>query len=267
VQLSGAANAQATRGPGDKWNTFTATVSVRRGRVDDDGNAIGDRTAVARYQVERTQSQGRWRSTLRVLSSGRPDVVAPSGAALSIPSDIVRIEDDGDGSGVRLIGRDGRVMSPPTVKDRDRFGEPDDVFASTDALLRKGADTATGRMRGDDKDWLDAVMPARLRGEGRRLALQRRFGAPAGKVHGLDRFVETAADRTTELLADPDWAVPVEINVVRNGQLQSHAQFSYDAGPTGTLIRRGAHVEQRLSTDVRAVVDVELSGVRLEDRR
>jgi hypothetical protein len=235
--------------------------------VDADGKAIGDRTAVARYQVERTLSQGGWRSTLRVLSSGRPDVTAPSGASFSIPSDIVRIEDDGEGKGLRLIGRDGRVMSPPTVKDRDRFGEPDEVFASTDALLRKGADTATGRLRGDDKEWIDAVMPARLRGDGRRLALQRRFGAPAGKVRGMDRYVETTADRTTELLADPDWAVPIEVNVVRKGQLQSHAQFTYESGPSGTLVRRGAHVEQRLSPDVRAVVDVELSGVRLEDRR
>ena len=69
-------------------------------------------------------------------------------------------------------------------------------------------------------------MPARLRGDDRRLALQRRFGKAVGRLRGLDRYLESAPDHTTEVLADPDWTVPVEINVVRGGQLQSRARFS-----------------------------------------
>ena len=110
-------------------------------------------------------------------------------------------------------------------------------------------------------------MPSRLRGDSRRLALQRRFGKAVGRLRGLDRYLESTPDRTTEVLADPDWAVPVEINVVRGGQLQSRARFSYDAGPGSSLVRRNSHVEQVISKDVRAVVDVDLSSVRLEDRR
>ena len=260
--------AQRVLGPGDSWNTFRATVNVRRGRIDAAGQAIGDRVSVASYQVERVQSGRRWKTTMLVVSGARPDITTPAGTSLTVPPDIVSIEDDGEGGGLRLITRDGKVMGPPSGKDREKLSADSDLGAAADALFRGPSDAiARSRIASDEKEWIDAIMPARLRGDDRRLALQRRFGKAVGRLRGLDRYLESAPDHTTEVLADPDWTVPVEINVVRGGQLQSRARFSYDAGPGGSLVRRHSHVEQVLSKDVRAVVDVDLSSVRLEDRR
>ena len=114
-------------------------------------------------------------------------------------------------------------------------------------------------------------MPSLDKRSARRAALQRRFGKALGKLRGHERYVQTVADETTELLLDETWAVPVEVNIVRGGVLRSHARFVYERGSDHSLVRRRSHAEQAVESKVqgkasRMVLDVELAHVQLEDR-
>ena len=92
------------------------------------------------------------------------------------------------------------------------------------------------------------------------------MGSPQGLVRGLERFVQSRDGHTTEVLSDPAWSVPVEINVVRDGVLVSHSVLSYDEDPGAGLVRRRIRSEQLLSPESgdRALVDFELSNIRLD---
>jgi hypothetical protein len=119
---------------------------------------------------------------------------------------------------------------------------------------------------------VEALMPSLEGKSARRAALQKRFGTAVGQVRGLGQYLQTVEEQTTEVLADNEWGVPVEINTLRNGVLQSHATFEYETGPKGSLVRRHSRVEQAIADrpewkDARMVLDVELSNVTLEDRR
>jgi hypothetical protein len=87
-------------------------------------------------------------------------------------------------------------------------------------------------------------------------------------VRGLDRFVSTRAGEVTEVLSDPAWAVPVEINVTRDGALVSHSRLSYRQDPGAGLVRQRYVTERLISPESgdRAIVDVELDNVRLGRR-
>ena len=115
------------------------------------------------------------------------------------------------------------------------------------------------------REWADHLLPSAAGRGARRAALTRDMGSPQGLVHGLDRFIQTRDDTTTEVLSDPAWSVPVEINVVRNGALVSHSVLSYEEDPGAGLVRRRIRSEQLLSPESgdRALVDFELSNIRL----
>jgi hypothetical protein len=266
-------------GPRDPWKTFTAEVTIRRGLRDSAHPSARNDGPAVKYRWERTQSGARWKSTMVVVGGTRPDIVAPTGTSMSIPPVVTRIEDDGDGTEPRFYDVQGHLLRLPTRKDRQKMGASESVFASTDAL---GESQSAGAGKGQSPsgrgpDWVEALMPSLEGKSARRAALQKRFGTAVGKVRGLSRYLQTVEDQTTEVLADDEWGVPVEINTVRSGALQSHVTFEYEAGPKGSLVRRHAHVEHAIADrperkDARMVLDVELSNVTLsnvtlEDRR
>jgi hypothetical protein len=88
-------------------------------------------------------------------------------------------------------------------------------------------------------------------------------------VKGHDRYLKHTDDGTIEMLVDPEWGVPVEVNVVRGQTLVSHTTCSYETGPEGSLLSRSVRGEQRLSKGpfVRIINEVEFTNVRLERRR
>jgi hypothetical protein len=268
---------RAVAGPGplDRWNVFSADVTIRRGLRDATlPSTKGDGPAL-RYRWERVQAAGRWKSTIAVLGGTRPDVVTPTGQSLTIPPAIARIEDDGDGSEPRFYDLQGVLIRVPLKSDRLKMGASESVFAATDALTesRPGAAGSNGNgALAEGREWIESLLPSLQQKSVRRAALQNRFGKSSGIVHGLGRYLQTIGDETTEVLADDDWAVPVEINVVRQGVLKSHATFEYEPGPGGSLLRRKSHVEHAIpdrsgTNDARLVFDVELTNVKLEDRR
>ncbi len=260
-------------GPRDAWKTFKAELAIRRGLRDAAHPSASNDGPPVKYRLERTESGGHWKSTMVVVGGTRPDIVAPTGAMQSIPPVVTRIEDDGDGSEPRFYDAQGRLLRLPTRNDRQKMGASESVFASTDALASSSAGAAKGQAAsGRGTDWVEALMPSLEGKSARRAALQKRFGKAVGKVRGLDRYLQTVDEQTTEVLADDEWGVPVEINTVRGGVLESHATFEYEAGPKGSLVRRHAHVEHALADrperkDARMVLDVELSNVTLEDQR
>jgi hypothetical protein len=269
------ADVPATSGPGPqgRWNTFAADVTIRRGLRDEAHQVVGSDGPAVTYRWQRTQSGLQWKTTMTVVNGARPDVITPTGQSQAIPAAIARIEDDGDGSGPRFYSAQGTLVRPPALADRQKMGVKDSVFAGTDAMLRPPqAAAAGGRPADEGRDWVEAVLPSFERAGARKAALQRRFGQALEKLRGCDRYLQTIAGDTTEVLADETWAVPIEINVVRGGVLQSHTSFSYEPGPGGSLVRRRSHTEHLLTgpygvKNARMALDIELANVSIEERR
>ena len=268
------ADVRSAPGPQDRWNRFTADLTIRRVVVPASGDAAAASTTPATtYRWERVRSGPRWKTTMEVKGSGRAPFVTPTGALQEVAPVVARIEDAGGEEGPRFYGLDGKRLRMPTLADRRKMGVGDEVFAKADALLpadapepRPAAGSATiGR------DWIDALLPTLDQRGARAERLQRRFGLAKGKWKGRDRYLEIKGDDTTEVLIDPTWAVPVEINVARAGALRSHATFTYEPGPGGSMLRKVAHVERAIDDEAakggRMVMDVELANVRLEERR
>jgi len=261
-------------GPHDRWNRFTAEVTVRRTVVRGNADPAANTTPAIVYRWERVQSGGRWKTTMEVTGSGRAPFITPTGVAQPVPPVVARIEDDGGEAGPVFYGADGRRLRLPMASDRRKMGVGDEVFASADALITPDA-REKAATRGPDlqgRDWIDALMPSLQKRGARAQGLERRLGPSRGTWRGHDRYLETKGDDTTEVLIDGTWAIPVEVNVVRAGVLRSHATFAYAPGPGGSMVRRSTHVERVLDDesagkDARMVMDVELANVRLEERR
>lgn len=256
------------RGAEDQWNTFSALVTIRRSVLNADERPLAERTPPVTYLWERTQSGQRWKTTMTFMTGTRPGITTPSGATESLPPDIVRIEDDGDGEGPRFVTRQGVVVRGPAVADRRKLSTDDTLFEKTDALLRASTAIPAHGLKAVDpvRGWVDTVLLSAGQKQARRATLQRRFGA-AASLRGMSRYVATSGGNTTELLVDNEWSAVREINVVRDGRLLMHGSFAYQPGPGGALLRRTSHVEQALADGKRSVIDVELASVQLEDRR
>lgn len=267
------ADVRSAPGPQDHWNRFTADVTIRRSVVQAGTEVTASRTPPTMYRWERVLSGAGWKTTMEVKGSGRAAFVTPTGALQEVAPVVARIEDDGGDEGPRFYGADGKRLRLPSSADRGKMGVGDEVFASADALLpaevaepRPGTGAAPGR------DWIDAILPSLDQRGARAERLQRRFGLSKGTWRDRDRYVGSKGEDTIEVLIDPTWAVPVEINVARAGTLRSHATFGYEPGPRGSMVRRSSHVERSLDdtpagAGARMVTDVELANVQLEERR
>ena len=248
------------------WNTVTADITVRRSRVAADGTPAGEAAPTTRYRWERRLTAAGWHSTLTLVDGARPVIDTSAGPkALDNPFAIARIEDDEDGSPLRMFnGKDEEVPTPSVPLAGLPAGADAPEAAREVSMAGAGVRPMTfGR------DWVDAVVPSSSRTSSRRAALERRHGKAVGRVGGLDRFITTTGDDTLEVLADPVWALPLEINTVRSGALVSHTTLLYAAGSGGTLVRRTVRTEHGMpgGDGERLVTDVEFANVRLEQRR
>ncbi|MEO7791375.1 MAG: hypothetical protein ABIX28_17565 [Vicinamibacterales bacterium] len=267
------ADVRSAPGPQDRWNRFSADLTIRRVVLPAGGDAAASTTPATTYRWERVQSGPRWKTTMEVKGSGRAPFVTPTGALQEVAPVVARIEDDGGEEGPRFYGLDGKRLRLPTIADRRQMGLGDELFAKGDPLLpaevTEPRAVAGGVAIG--REWVDALLPTLDKRGARAQRLQRRFGLAKGKWKGRDRYLEVKGDDTTEVLIDPTWSVPVEINVARAGVLRSHATFTYEPGPGGSMLRKVAHVERAIDEGAgksgRMVMDVELANVRLEERK
>jgi hypothetical protein len=239
------------------WDTFSADLIVRRQLVRKDA-APGFLGPDMRYRWVRTLGDTGWKTTLTLVSSSSDRIETSKGPqAVSRKIPISRIEIGDPRTPARVFDTDGRLAFMPPARSRPP-AEPDGVEVPADVVER--AASATSR------DWVEHLLPSAAGRAARRAALARELGSPQGAVNGLERFVSHDGGTTTEILSDPSWAVPVEINVVRDGALVSHSTLTYAEDPGAGLVRRRIRSELLVSPESgdRAVIDVELANIRLD---
>jgi hypothetical protein len=265
--------------PDAAWDTFTADVTIRRHVVKADGTPrfVGPEM---RYRWQRRLENSGWKSTMTLVSASPDTVVTEKGprqVSRKIP--ISRLEFGGATTPAQVFDADGRlVFMLPTRSAASPAGDeaavdgqaggPTDALRT--ALARTAAlmpdDVAASVSQGDlSREWIEQRMPAYGGRAARRAALVGNLGGAQGVARGLDRFVSHRDGVTTEILSDPAWAVPMEVNVARDGRLVSHTSFNYLEDPGAGLVRRRMRSELLLSPESgeRTVVDLELANIRL----
>ena len=268
--------------PAPAWDTFSADVTIRRRMVRKDGTP-GPEAPEMRYRWVRTLGDTGWKTTMTVLSVSADVVQTSKGAqAVSRKVPVSRIEIGDARSPARIFDAEGRMLFMlPTAPPPDTSGPasgaalPAELEAVRGAAAAFKANLASAVTAGTDaghtpadlrsREWVEHLLPTAAGRGARRAALVRDMGSPQGLVRGLERFVHDRDGHTTEVLSDPTWSVPVEINVARDGVLVSHSVLSYDEDPGAGLVRRRIRSEQLLSPESgdRALVDFELSNIRL----
>jgi hypothetical protein len=252
--------------PSDSWDTFSAEITMRRHLLTSDGPSAEAPTV--RYRWTRSQRATGWKSTIEITSVAAPSVRSANGPVLLDDGQtVVRIEDDEDGTPARVYNRHGDAIQLPSGDDRRVLGEPVAGSLKVPALPELAYPDAT-RPSNSGREWVDAFIATPSRKQLRRDALHNRFGRASGRVRNFDRFVSTDERHTVEVLADRTSALPIEINVARDGTLIAQSTIAYAPGTAGTLVRRSVRTEHIVSSDAtrRAVASIELSNVRLERR-
>jgi hypothetical protein len=270
------------RVPDATWDTFSADVTIRRHLVKADGTPRLQGPEFRYRWVRRLDGTG-WKSTMSLVSASPDTIVTDKGpqpVSRKIP--ISRLEFGDPSTAAKVFDREGRmVFMLPTSAPQDGTAAEDAgavtahpdrptaavraALASTAALVPAldGATAAADDPR--SREWVEQLMPRHGDRAARRAALVRGMGAVQGVERGLERFVSHRDGATTEVLTDPGWAVPVEINVARDGRLVSHTVFGYLEDPGAGLVRRRMRSELLVSPESgdRAVIDVELADIRL----
>lgn len=268
--------------PQPTWNTFTADLTIRRRLLRRDGTVRLEGPEM-RYRWSRTLAERGWKTTMTLLSAS-PDTVrgekGPQAVDRKLPVSRIEIGDprtptrvfDADGRMVFLLPSQGRPSPPtsdPAASERQGDAGSLSIADGIAAALTMPDSTAAAEpsqaaLR--SRDWIEQLMPTRATGPARRASLVRALGNPQGLERGLERFVGQAGGEVTEVLSDPAWGVPVEVNVVRDGALVSHTTFGYVEDPGAGLVRRRLRSEHLLSPESgdRSVVDLELANIRLD---
>jgi hypothetical protein len=250
----------------EKWNTFSADITIRHSRIKADGRPAGGATPAMRYRWERRLTGAVWKSTMTFEDETPVSVESPAGRKqIENPFAIGRIEDDEDGTPLRFFDRKGgRVQVPTELQLRRQFNRAPGPLVANETALASAV-----RPRTFGREWSETILAMPSKTAARRAALERRFGRAIGRVRSLDRFVSTHDQETTEVLADPQSALPLEINVVRSQTLVSHTTMGYVRGEGGALIRRSLRTERAIpdTAGERTATDVEINNVRLEEKR
>jgi hypothetical protein len=251
----------------ERWERMVADVVVRRAVAAsaDDVEVAGPEV---RYVWTRARGSSGWKTKLVLKSATRPPLQTLDGpVAAANPSPVAWIEDDEDGTPLRLYNKRGERIRPPDAADRRVLGDPIGGPFKFPSIPTAGP--GTGIASGGFADDVEIIVFSAGRKEQRRDALRRRFGDVTGRVKGHDRYLKHADNSTIEVLADPEWAVPTEINLVRNGSLVSHITCTYEPGAEGSLTTRSVRGEQRMAKGpfTRIISEVEFTNVRLERRR
>jgi len=264
ARISAAPAAATTSSADPTWDTFVVDIKMTRQHLDSSGQPIGNARNGMSLRWERTRRDDGWRSTYWLGARDPQPVYTQTGVAeLRQPPAFARIEDDETGEPVRFYDVTGRQLRLPTSADIHRvLGLPPSESSPTAARQpsRGQADQAGG-------GWLDNFLNPASQRDARRSALVERYGSGT-RYRSMDRFLQTDGDVLREVLVDPISSVPLEVNVLQAGMLQSHTAFEYAAAPDRSLTRRRIHTERvRPGTPgERDVLDLSFENVRFERR-
>ncbi len=266
-----AALAQGQRTASDAVDAFSVDVTIRRQHVRADGSSLDSAPPAVTYHWEEARSGSGWKTTMTLAAADRPVVQTRRGPEeLPDASAVVRLERD-DGGAVQLFDAKSRPIEAPSDGTRQRLWE---LAGGSSKDAAPSFTPPSGQRRSRDalarsQNWIDAVLPLRAAATRRRATLQARYDRSGRNVQGFDQYLAPTRDGQVEVLADPDSALPVEINVVRNGALIEHATMAYADAPDGRMLRQRLHVERAVphADGARSVTDVQLSNARIEGRR
>lgn len=241
--------------PGDVWNTLVVEMTVRRRQINAEGATVGVPSPTGRYRLERSMASGSWKTVVTVLSLERASLYSLDGVLGSpAPLAVARIEDDENGTPVRVFDSLGRSLRLPEL--------------TASALSAAGVGAAGGsELRAASTSWIDGFVAASDKAAQRRLALEREFGAPT-TVNGLTRFAKTLGTTSAEVLVQPTAVVALEANLAEGARLVAHRTFTYQPAYQGAMVRSAVHSELRLSsaTDERQITDTAFANIALERR-
>ena len=119
---------------------------------------------------------------------------------------------------------------------------------------------------GSPGEWLESVVLTPGGARARRLEMERTYGRPVAAAGRLNRYRRVQDDLSEEVLADPQWGVPVEISLSRRETPEARITFEYGSTPSGNLFRRFVRSERTLNpaTGRRSIVVMQFSNVRAE---
>jgi hypothetical protein len=221
---------------------LTADVAVERSIVQDDGTLVHQLPGV-RYRLTQVQTPTGRRS---IVTFDRAKAF-PTTGPLADPFAGVTVEFDEPGGPLRVYDAKRQLLPNPIVDaDLSRIEPP-----------RPAPSDATGEL---------VTRPAGI--PQRRQRLQRDLGRAVGQVRGLDRYLSTQGEVTHEVLVAPTHAVPLEVNLVRHGILESHLTYDYQVLSDGSWLRRASRSESRVPghSDQRLVTLTTFSNVSAEAR-
>src|SRR5262249_1447515 len=157
---------------GPTWTTFSADITVRSGRVNADGQPSAERAPVIRYRWQRRLTASGWRTTMTLVDAARPTVRTLAGQRqLDNPFAIDRIEDDEDGSPIRVFNRTGAQVALPA---RGEASPPNTTPESTPGIDRSLASTVRPMAAG--RNWIESIVASPAKAAERRAMLERQFG-------------------------------------------------------------------------------------------
>jgi hypothetical protein len=246
------------------WNTFVVDVTVRHRRVDGSGQKIDGSPEGATFTLERRRDGDRWKTTY-VLGPRDPQRVETPQGTVDLPRvlPIARIETDASGRR-RFYDSHGREIALPSRSDLQtlfRHAVPESPHRPSPGTVDEGALDTQGT------GWLDGLVNPASKLDERRRRLVQQYGTPR-KYKALDRYLQIDGQRVRELLVEPATALPVEINVIVEGVLQSHTTLQYSSATDGSHVKRGLHVEavRQGAPGERELVDVAFENLRFELR-
>ncbi|MCC7045015.1 MAG: hypothetical protein IT183_14210 [Acidobacteria bacterium] len=232
---------------------FSADLAIRHRRVTPAGVPVGLPRPDTLMHIVRELREGRW---VTVLSTARPPeslVDIPGGPTrLSNPFLVTRVEFADDEARPRLFDRRGRQVRGLTAEDLRLVGA---AAAVREAGRGLPAGSGAGGVFLAEAGALDE----------RRRELARRFGAPVGRLRGLDRYVAASGDGRHEVLVTPATALPVEMFMSSTTAGQMRTGLTYEARGSYGHIRRLMRSEHHFADSGagRAITEVELANVVL----
>jgi hypothetical protein len=255
------------RAPAPAWDTFTADVTIRRHVVKSDGTTTREAPAM-RYRWRRTRGETGWKTTLSLLSASGQTVHGIAGPrVVPAAAPVSRIEIGDARTPMRVFDAAGQLMFqlPTRPAPAADGGQPPTGIAAVTVPSASAEALAGAEVDARSTDWVEQFLPSASDRVARRARLMGRLGSRAGSARGLERFVSHDGGDTTEVLMDPSWAVPVEVNVSRKGRLMSHSVIAYQQAPGAGLVRRRVRSEQLLSPESgdRAVAEIDFENIRL----
>lgn len=195
---------------------MSVEIAITHITVDEDGNSVFPVMPPTVFTVARTGRPGEWRTVMTY-----PKHTGAATRAAAHPLDGARIEFDETSGTTRVYDASGELNSLLSSE-------------STGGLVGSGGPAK----------WLDGLIATKATHGKRSRGLHDKYGRPVGRVRGLDRFLTHADGALHEVLADPASGLPVEINTVQDGVLDSHIVFDYASRPGDGWVRRSIRAEQ-----------------------